>query len=121
MSLSTDQDHISYTFCYQVSQASGRVVENLQVMAEVEFVVDQNVSKQIITLTDGGDRELFFLLVNTVLLLHGVVVDVKARDTVWSGKLSGDWPAGTTFTVTTLTVNHDPDIFSPFKLGTSFR
>lgn len=43
------------------------------------------------------------------------VVDVKAKDTVWSARLAGEWPAGTTFTVTKLAINHNPDAFSPFQ------
>lgn len=42
------------TFCHQVSQPSGRVVENLQVTAEVVF--EPSNYTQVISLTDDGDR-----------------------------------------------------------------
>nr|XP_045583241.1 uncharacterized protein LOC123746061 [Procambarus clarkii] len=83
-------------FC-QISHVSG-VLEYITVQAKVELNNGTDTVERLLTMLDDGPGD----------------VDVRARDTVWSAQVEGDWPPGTTLTVTELAINNKPQNFSPF-------
>ncbi|XP_071548015.1 LOW QUALITY PROTEIN: calcium-activated chloride channel regulator 1-like [Panulirus ornatus] len=77
-------------FC-QISHPRG-IVEDVMVEAEVELSDGKDVRTQTLTLLDDGKG----------------VVDVRARDGVWSATVGGSWSDGTDLTVTRLSIQQKP-------------